>query len=69
MKWTTRERIKVGRVACQWLIRKFVYPDAEFIFVPADPIATVAEPERAIPCDLSGGEGTAATLPEPNADL
>jgi hypothetical protein len=36
MRWTTRERIKVDRVACPWLIRKFVDPDAEFVFLPHD---------------------------------
>ena len=35
MKWITRERVKVDRVACPWLIRKFVDKDAEFLFVPA----------------------------------
>jgi hypothetical protein len=38
MKWITRERIKVDRVACPWLIRKFVDPDAEFVFLPHDTI-------------------------------
>jgi len=36
MKWITRERIKVDRVACPWLIRKFVDADAEFVFLPHD---------------------------------
>jgi hypothetical protein len=36
MKWVTRERIKVDRVACPWLIKKFIDPDAEFIFLPHD---------------------------------
>ena len=36
MKWTTREKIKVDRVACPWLIRKFIDPDAEFVFLPQD---------------------------------
>jgi len=36
MKWVTREKIKVDRVACPWLIRKFVDPQAEFIFLPQD---------------------------------
>ena len=34
MKWITREKIKVDRVACPWLIRKFVDPEAEFVFLP-----------------------------------
>ena len=36
MKWITREKIKVDRVACPWLIKKFVDPDAEFVFLPRD---------------------------------
>lgn len=36
MKWITREKIKVDRVACPWLIRHFVDPDAEFVFLPHD---------------------------------
>ena len=36
MKWITREKIKVDRVACPWLIKKFVDPDAEFVFLPHD---------------------------------
>ena len=38
MKWITREHVKVDRVACPWLIRKFVDRDAEFIFAPADKV-------------------------------
>ena len=34
MKWITREKIKVDRVACPWLIKKFIDPDAEFVFLP-----------------------------------
>ncbi len=36
MKWITREKVKVDRVACPWLIQKFIDPDAEFVFLPAD---------------------------------
>jgi hypothetical protein len=36
MKWFTREKVKVDRVACPWLIKKFIDPDAEFVFLPAD---------------------------------
>jgi hypothetical protein len=38
MKWITREKVKVDRVACPWLIKKFVDKDAEFYFVPADQV-------------------------------
>ena len=56
MKWITREHVKVDRVACPWLIRKFVDPQAEFLFVPADQVMTVAEREGATPYDVKGVE-------------
>jgi hypothetical protein len=56
MKWITRERVKVDRVACPWLIRKFVDADAEFLFVPADQVAEIAGREAAIPFDVTGAE-------------
>ncbi len=56
MKWVTREHAKVDRVACPWLIKKFVDPQAEFIFVPADQVAAVAEREGATPYDVTGAE-------------
>ncbi len=56
MKWVTRERVKVDRVACPWLIRKFVDPDAEFLFVPRERVAEIAEREGAIPYDVAGVE-------------
>ena len=56
MKWITRERVKVDRVACPWLIRKFIDPDAQFLFVPADQVMSVAEREGATPYDVAGVE-------------
>ena len=56
MKWVTRERVKVDRVACPWLIRKFVDHDAEFIFVPADRVDDVVRNDGAVPFDLPGVE-------------
>ena len=56
MKWITRERVKVDRVACPWLIKKFVDPKAEFLFVPADQVLEVAEREAATPFDVEGVE-------------
>jgi hypothetical protein len=56
MKWITRERVKVDRVACPWLIRKFVDPAAEFLFVPSDQVMEIAEREGATPYDVSGVE-------------
>ena len=52
MKWTTRERVKVDRVACPWLIKKFIDPQAEFLFVPSDSVMVVARREEAIPFDV-----------------
>lgn len=56
MKWITRERVKVDRVACPWLIKKFVDPDAEFVFVPPDRVLSEAERLEAIPYDVQGVE-------------
>src|SRR5260370_33000882 len=56
MKWVTRERGKVDRVACPWLIRKFIDPQAEFLFVPADQVPAVAGREGAVPFDVPGVE-------------
>jgi len=52
MKWITREHVKVDRVACPWLIRRFVDPEAEFLFVPGDLVMSVAEREGATPFDV-----------------
>lgn len=54
MKWITRERVKVDRVACPWLIRKFVDKEAEFYFVPSDSVMKEAERIGAIPFDVEG---------------
>ena len=43
MKWITREKVKVDRVACPWLIRKFVDKDAEFLFVPGEKVMAEAK--------------------------
>ena len=56
MKWVTRERVKVDRVACPWLIKKFVDPEAEFLFVPPDQVQAVAEREGATPFDVPNVE-------------
>ena len=52
MQWVTRERPKVDRIACPWLIRRFVDPEAEFVYVPADEVMAVAERTGAIPYDV-----------------
>lgn len=56
MKWVTRERPKVDRIACPWLIKHFVDPDAEFLYVPEDQVSTVAERNGAIPFDVPNAE-------------
>ncbi len=56
MKWITREKVKVDRVACPWLIKHFVDATAEFLFVPADKVMEIAEREGAIPFDVAGVE-------------
>ncbi len=56
MKWITRERVKVDRVACPWLIKKFVDSEAEFLFVPPEKVLEVAGQEGAIPFDVPGIE-------------
>ncbi len=56
MKWITREKVKVDRVACPWLIEKFIDPKAEFIFVPGEKVMEVAAKEDATPYDVKGVE-------------
>jgi len=56
MKWITRERVKVDRVACPWLIRKSVDPEAEFLFVQPEQVMEVSQREGAIPFDVTGVE-------------
>ena len=56
MKWVTRKNANVDRIACPWLIRRFVDQDPEFLYVPADEVAAVAEREGAIPYDVQGVE-------------
>ena len=56
MKWVTREKAKVDRIACPWLIKKFVDPEAEFLFVPADQVLQVAKERDAIPFDVPNVE-------------
>jgi hypothetical protein len=56
MKWVTRTRPKTDRIACPWLIRKFIDPDAEILYVPTDQVLTVAEREGAHAFDTPGAE-------------
>lgn len=56
MKWVTRSHVHVDRVACPWLISRFVDSDAEFLFVPRSQVEQVAEETGAIPFDAPGVE-------------
>jgi len=56
VKWVTRKNANVDRIACPWLIKKFVDPDAEFLYVPAEEVIAFAERESAIPYDVTGAE-------------
>ena len=54
MKWITRENAKVDRIACPWLIRRFIDPKAEFLFVPAEQVLEQARALGATPFDIPG---------------
>lgn len=58
MKWVTRQYVHVDRTACPWLIKRFVDPKAEFIFVPVEKIEEVVKKEKAIPYDAPNVELT-----------
>lgn len=58
MKWITRERPKIDRIACPWLIQKFVDTEAEFIYVPFDQVMAKSKELDAIPFDIPGVEFT-----------
>ncbi len=56
MKWVTREKARVDRIACPWVIQKFVDKDAEFLYVPNDRVLEVAKQEGATPFDIPGAD-------------
>lgn len=58
MKWITRERPKIDRIACPWLIRRFIDGDAEFIYVPFEEVKSGAKELNAIPFDIPDVEYT-----------
>jgi hypothetical protein len=58
MKWVTREHPKTDRIACPWLIRKFIDPEAEIVYVPRDEVLDYAEREDAISFDAPGAKFT-----------
>ncbi|TMC61949.1 MAG: chromate resistance protein [Chloroflexi bacterium] len=58
MKWVTREHPKTDRIACPWLIRKFIDPEAEIVYVPRDDVLAYAERDGAISFDAPGAKYT-----------
>ena len=56
MKWVARERPKVDRIACPWLIKRFVDPEAEFLYVRGDQVTAVTQRKGATPYDIPGAE-------------
>jgi hypothetical protein len=56
MKWVTRERPKIDRIACPWLIARFIDKTPQFLFVPTEQVLTVARETGAIPYDIPGAE-------------
>ena len=52
MKWITRKHVKVDRVACPWLIRRFIDPEAEFLFAPEEKVLELAAKHGAVPFDM-----------------
>ena len=56
MKWVTRLDVHVDRTACPWLIKRFIDPEAEFLFVPAEKIEETVKKEKALPYDAPGVE-------------
>lgn len=56
MKWITRERPKIDRIACPWLIKNFVDADAEFMYVPKEQVFEIAKQVNAVPYDIPGAE-------------
>ncbi len=57
-RWVTRERPKIDRIACPWLVSRFVDPEAEFLYVPTPDVKRVAQEKQAVPYDVAGVEFT-----------
>ena len=58
MKWITRERPKIDRIACPWLVARFIDQEPEFLYVPSGDVLSVADEAQAIPYDIPGVELT-----------
>ncbi len=67
MKWVTRERPKTDRIACPWLIRKFIDPEPEFLYVPAEHVREVAERDGAVSFQRAGTARRARRRRPPSA--
>jgi rhodanese-related sulfurtransferase len=57
-RWVTRERPKIDRIACPWLVKRFIDPEAEFLYVPTPEVNSVAAERQAVPYDIPGVEFT-----------
>lgn len=57
-RWVTRERPRIDRIACPWLVKRFIDPDAEFLYVPTPEVRNVAREKAAVPYDIPGVEFT-----------
>jgi len=55
-RWVTRERPKIDRIACPWLVKRFIDPEAEFLYVPAPDVLRTADEREAVPYDIPGVE-------------
>jgi rhodanese-related sulfurtransferase len=55
-RWVTRERPKIDRIACPWLLRRFIDPEAEFLYVPTPDVKRVAQEKEAVPYDIPNVE-------------
>jgi hypothetical protein len=58
MKWVTRERPKIDRIACPWLVARFIDQEPEFLYVPSTDVLSVADETKAVPYDIPGVELT-----------
>ncbi|MEO8145459.1 MAG: chromate resistance protein ChrB domain-containing protein [Betaproteobacteria bacterium] len=57
-RWVTRERPKIDRIACPWLVKRFIDPDAEFLYVPTQDVRKIAAEREAVPYDVADVEFT-----------
>ncbi len=64
MKWVTRERPVIDRIACPWLIARFIDKEAEFLFVPPDRVKAVAEERAEYQVGVGNGHGTPGIIAE-----